>query len=98
MNQKTLRKRLRIAGAGLLAALALGIAGAVYALPSSAAAACPACYGFLEAGHDIYVEKDASEAERAAIVSTIEDARGELEEFWGALEAKPRILVCSDDA
>ncbi|EEA03517.1 conserved hypothetical protein [Burkholderia sp. H160] len=77
--------------------LALGITGIVYALPSSAAAVCPACYGFQEVRPDVYVQKQASEDERAAIVITIEDARSELTKFWGPLEAKPRILVCADD-
>ena len=77
--------------------LAFGIAGIVYALPSSAAAVCPACYGFQEVRRDIFVQKQASEEERAAIVSTIEDARIELTKFWGPLQAKPRILVCADN-
>lgn len=88
---------LRISGVGILATLAIGITAIVYALPSSAAAVCPACYGFQEARSGIYVQKKTGDDERVAIVGTIDEARTKLTEFWGPLEAKPRILVCSDD-
>ncbi|WP_131799899.1 hypothetical protein [Paraburkholderia ginsengiterrae] len=92
-----IRKTLRIAGVGTLAILATVIAGTVYALPSSAAAVCPACYGFQEVRPEIYVQKKTGEDERLAIVGTVEQARRKLTQFWGPLEATPRILVCSDD-
>ncbi|WP_233805298.1 hypothetical protein [Paraburkholderia sp. HP33-1] len=91
------KKKRRIWGVGIFAALAVCITGTVYALPSSAAAVCPACYGFQEAGPNIYVQKTTGDEKRVAIIGTIEEARRKLTEFWGPLEAKPRILVCSDD-
>jgi hypothetical protein len=82
---------------GILAALALSVIGIVYALPSLVAAVCPACYGFQEVSPNIYVQKTTGGNKRVAIVNTIEEARRKLIEFWGPLEAKPRILVCSND-
>ena len=93
MNKRTLR----ISGACFLVALAACITGIAHALPSSAATVCPACYGFEEAHPDIYVQKTTGDDERVSIVGTIEEARRELTQFWGPLEARPRILVCSDD-
>ncbi|MBN3785905.1 hypothetical protein [Burkholderia sp. Ac-20353] len=98
MIRKTTRKHLRIAGAVTAATIALGVAGMIYALPSAAAAACPACYGFRQAGTDIYVQKQVGEAEQAAIVGMIGEARSRLTDFWGPLKATPRIFVCSDEA
>jgi hypothetical protein len=98
MGLRLSRRRFRIAGVGVLATIAIGIAGVVYALPSAAAAACPACYGFQQAGSGVYVQKEISDSERAVIVTTIENARRELTDFWGPLEATPSILVCSNDA
>ncbi|WP_353190116.1 hypothetical protein [Pandoraea pnomenusa] len=98
MPSKRNKKRLKIAVAGLLATVGIGIAGLVYALPSSAAAACPGCYGLEEAAAGIYVQKDIGEHERTAIIQTVESSRTLLNGFWGPLQASPRVLVCSDEA
>jgi hypothetical protein len=91
------KRALRVLSLGFLAVLAVSVTGMVYALPSSAAAVCPACYGFQEAAPSIYVQKTMSDNERLVIVGTVKEARKNLTEFWGPLEAKPRVLVCSDD-
>lgn len=83
-------------GMAVLVLLALGALAITFLLPSAVAATCPACYGFKEVQHDIYVEQALSEAQSADIVSMVEAARRELTDFWGPLQAKPRILVCSD--
>jgi hypothetical protein len=80
----------------VLALLAIGVAATIYLLPSAAAATCPACYGFRVAQRDIYVQRTLGVAQQADIVSMIENARHELTNFWGPLQARPRILVCSD--
>lgn len=91
------KRALHVLSVGILAALAAGVTGMVYALPSSAAAVCPGCYGFQEVGPSIYVQKTTGDKERVVIVGIVNEARRELTEFWGPLEAKPRVLVCSDD-
>jgi hypothetical protein len=91
------KSALHVLGMGILAALAVCVTGMVYALPSSAAAICPVCYGFQEVSPDIYVQKTTANNQRVVTVGTINEAREKLTQFWGPLEAKPRILVCSDD-
>lgn len=78
--------------------LALGAAGMAYALPSAAAAVCPACYGFQDVGNRVYVQRQTTAQERAAIVGIVDAARERLTQFWGPLRATPRVFVCSDDA
>ncbi|WP_062788593.1 hypothetical protein [Aquitalea pelogenes] len=84
-------------GTAVLVLFAIGMAAIIYLLPSAAAATCPACYGLKEAQHGIYVQRSLSAAQQAGIVSMIESAQHELTDFWGPLQASPRILVCSDE-
>ncbi|WP_287880080.1 hypothetical protein [Aquitalea sp.] len=96
MRETSVPKRLVALGMAVLVLLAIAVVAITYLLPSVAAATCPACYGLKEVQPDIYVQRTLGKVQQAAIVSMIVDARQELTDFWGPLQARPRILVCSD--
>ena len=96
MRVTRIPEHIGVLGTAVLGLFAISVAAIIYLLPSAAAAACPACYGFKAAQHDIYVQRTIDAAQQAGIVSVIESARHELTDFWGPLQASPRILVCSD--
>lgn|SRR5215472_12321887 len=90
--------RLALMLAGATAALALlGAAGTVLAFPFGAAAACPACYGFERLPGNIFIERAASEEQRARTAAVLDQARGRVAAFYGGSDTQPRILVCVSD-
>ena len=96
-QNRTRRTRRQTVRVWIFLVLFFAIAGTAYIVPSATAAICPACYGFEQIQSGVYAQKAASTKERFAIVSAIAEAREQLADFWGPLQAKPTILVCSDD-
>jgi hypothetical protein len=82
---------------GLAAFLVLAVAGTAFAYPAAAAVACPYCYGFTGLGNGIYVEKTMSVGEREQAQAVVAAARERVADFYGALDGRPRILICKSE-
>jgi hypothetical protein len=83
--------------AWLTMAIVVSVTAAHFSYPAAAAAACPSCYGFLDTGSGIYVERTMSAEMRASVLTQIEAARARVRDFYGNLESAPRILICATD-
>jgi hypothetical protein len=72
-------------------------AGAIFAFPALAAAACPTCYGFARIGSTVFVERGASDADVAHAKQALAEARSRVGDFYGAPIVAPTILICLTD-
>jgi hypothetical protein len=77
------------------AAAALIAGGTMIAYPAAAAVACPACYGFQNLGHNLFVEASMSPEQRTHTSAVVDQARDQVTNFYGGLSHSPRILVCA---
>ena len=89
------KKRLSIALVAATAFLLLGVGA--FALPIAGALICPLCYGLDPSGAETFVEHGMTASERAHVGEVLAEARSRVRAFYGNLDAKPRILVCSTD-
>lgn len=83
----------------LLVLLAGGGGAALVAVqPAIGAIACPACYGFADAGSGLYVEAATEPAERARLARLVDGARQRVRAFFGDLQAAPMVFLCISEA
>ncbi|GAB7052887.1 hypothetical protein JCM9534A_80130 [Catenuloplanes indicus JCM 9534] len=65
--------------------------------PSVVALACPACYGLTKTQPRVYVERGATDAQRAAVGTALATADTMLRAFYGGRVSAPRVLACVTD-
>ncbi|MBM0207369.1 hypothetical protein JNW90_33610 [Micromonospora sp. STR1s_5] len=79
----------------LVAGLLVAAATLQFAYPAIATAGCPSCYGFVDAGDRVFIERGTTPDRRAQIRTVIAEAQDRVRGFYGSLDARPRILICA---
>ena len=93
-----LKRRTRLLLAGAAAILALLLTTVPFIAPAVAAYGCPHCYGLERLTDRIYVEREMSVADRAALQDIVGRAAKRVEVFYGSFDRAPVLLVCGTSA
>ena len=80
---------------GILAVLTVGLA--LLMVRPLVAAACPACFGFVQVEPGLYVQSNMPAALRTRSVGSLAAAERRVGAFFDGLQHAPRVLVCADD-
>ncbi|MDR7273759.1 hypothetical protein [Catenuloplanes atrovinosus] len=78
--------------------IVISIAALAVVYPSVTALACPRCYNLSETQPGVYVERGATDAQRAAVDSALSAADATIRAFYGDRLSTPRVLACVTDA
>jgi hypothetical protein len=80
----------------LISLLLVVLIGAGVAWPFVLADFCPACFGFTNMATGVYIERGATTAQRAFVLTTVAEARARLDRFYGDRRGLARIFICED--
>lgn len=81
---------------GALAALTLAVA--LWVARPAVAAACPQCFGLNRIAGRLYMESDATEAQRQAAAAALAAVEQRVRAFYTDIEHMPRALICGSES